>query len=62
VAYQFLSLVNDVCDKFNEVRLTDLNFATNNSGYYADVKNAVNQAIHRINFDEFEYPFSTEGS
>ncbi len=58
MAYNYLGLVNDVCDKFNEVRLTDLTFPTSNSGYYADVKNAVNQAIHRINFEKFEWPFN----
>jgi hypothetical protein len=57
LAYDFLGLVNDVNDKFNEVRLTNLNFATA-TGYYADAKNAVNQALYRINFDEFEWPFN----
>lgn len=57
MAYDFLGLVNEVNDKFNEVNLTSANFASS-VGYYADVKKAVNQALHRINFDEFEWPFN----
>ncbi len=59
MAYNFLSLTNDVCDKFNEVRLTSLTFP-DAVGFYGDAKNAVNQALHRINFDEFAWPFNHE--
>jgi hypothetical protein len=57
LAYNFLGLVNDVGNKFNEVDLTSANFAAA-SGYYADAKKAVNSAINRINFNQYEWPFN----
>lgn len=57
MAYNFLGLVNKVNDKFNEVHLTESNFASA-IGWYADAKNAVNSALHTINFQEFEWPFN----
>lgn len=53
----FLSLVNDVNQRLNEVPLTSANFS-GATGYYADVKSYVNSAINRINREEFEWPFN----
>lgn len=57
MALTFLSLVNDVNNRLNEVPLTSSNFA-NASGVYADNKNHVNNALNRINREEFEWPFN----
>jgi len=57
MAYNFLSLVNDVNQRLNEVPLTSSNFA-GATGYYADAKGYVNSAINRINREEFEWPFN----
>lgn len=57
MALTFLSLVNDVNIRLNEVPLTSGNFASA-SGVYADNKNHVNSAISRINMEEFEWPFN----
>ena len=55
----FLSLVNDVNQRLNEVPLTSSNFA-GATGYYADSKGYINSAINRINREEFEWPFNHE--
>ena len=57
MAYNFLSLVNDVNDEFNEIQLTEANF-DNVDGYYAHTKRAVNAALRRINQTSFEWPFN----
>ena len=57
MAYTFLSLVNDVNDEFNEIRLTEDNF-NDVDGYYAHTKRAVNAALKRINQTSFEWPFN----
>jgi hypothetical protein len=57
MAYNFLSLVNDVNDEFNEIRLTEANF-DDVDGYYAHTKRAVNAALKRINQTSFEWPFN----
>lgn len=57
MAYNFLSLVNDVNRRLNEVELNATNFV-NAIGYYAQAKDAVNSAIRHINFDQFEWPFN----
>jgi hypothetical protein len=57
MAYNFLSLVNEVGARLNEVQLTSANFATA-SGFYSDMKNAVNAAIRDINHDQYNYPFN----
>jgi hypothetical protein len=59
MAYNYLSLVNAVLARVNEVPLTSVNFA-DASGFYADVKNAVNIAINEINTEQFEWPFNHE--
>lgn len=57
MAYNFLNLVNDVCGRVNETRLTSANFASAN-GFYSTAKEAVNSAIRFINQHEFEWPFN----
>lgn len=57
MAYNYLSLVNDVNRRLNEVELSSTNFATA-TGQYAQVKDAVNYAIRDINQDEYEWPFN----
>lgn len=57
MAYNFLSLVNDVNDEFNEIQLTEANFA-DVEGYNAHTKRAVNAALARINQTAFEWPFN----
>jgi hypothetical protein len=57
MAYNYLSLTNDVLRRLNEVELTSSNFATA-TGQYAHIKDAVNFAIRDINQDAYEWPFN----
>ena len=57
MAYDFIGLVNDVCGRLNEVKLTTTNFATT-TGYYTFVKEAVNSAIRHIQQEEFEWTWN----
>lgn len=57
MAYDFLGLTNKVLQRVNEVPLTSGNFASA-SGFYADVKSAVNMSINSINTREWEWPFN----
>ena len=57
MAYNFIGLVNDVNDEFNEVRLTEANF-DGIDGVYGHTKRAVNASIRRINQTSFEWPFN----
>jgi len=57
MAYNFLSLVNDVNNRLNEVELTSSNFATT-TGYFAFAKDAVNSAIRHIQQQEYEWPWN----
>lgn len=57
MAYTYLSLVNGVLQRVNEVPLNSTNFASA-SGLYADVKNAVNISIMDINTQTYEWPFN----
>jgi hypothetical protein len=53
----FLSLVNDVNGRVNEVPLNQLNFATA-GGFYSQAKEAINASLRDINQDSFEWPFN----
>jgi len=55
--YNFLGLVNDVNRTLNEVELTESTFATA-IGFYSTVKDAVNESIRGINYEQFEWPFN----
>jgi len=57
MAYNFLSLVNAVNRKVNEVELTSSNFAAA-KGFYNVIKDSVNAAIREINQRHFEWPFN----
>lgn len=57
MAYDFISLVNDLNGRINEVPLTPANFLSA-KGWYHQAKEAVNAAIREINQDIFEWPFN----
>jgi len=57
MAYDYLSLTNEVCRRLNETELTSVNFATAN-GFYSQVKDAINSAIRDINQKHFSWPFN----
>lgn len=57
MTYNYLSLVNDINRRLNEVELTESNFAAT-TGFYSFAKDAVNAAIRHINQEEFEWPFN----
>ncbi len=56
----FLSLVNAVGARLNEVPLNSSNFASA-GGIYSQLKEAVNSAITDINSDQFRWPFNYQG-
>ena len=57
MAYDYLSLTNEVCRRLNETELTTSNFATA-TGFYAQVKDALNASIRDINQKHFNWPFN----
>jgi hypothetical protein len=57
MSYNFLSLVNDVNHRLNEVELNASNFASA-TGFYSFAKDAVNASIRHINQEEFEWPWN----
>lgn len=57
MAYNYISLVNDVNRRLNEVELTSANFDAA-TGYQAFVKDSVNSAIRHINQEEFQWPWN----
>jgi hypothetical protein len=57
MVYNFLGLVNEVNRRFNEVELTESNFATA-KGFYSAAKDSVNAAIRDINQTHYEWPFN----
>jgi len=57
MAYNFLSIVNDVNRRLNEVELTSTNFSTA-SGFYNLAKDAVNASVRYINQSEYEWPYN----
>jgi hypothetical protein len=57
MAYTYLGLVNKVNRRVNEVELSDSNFASA-TGFYSLAKDAVNDALRRINQDDFQWPFN----
>jgi hypothetical protein len=57
MSYDFLGLVNDACRRLNEPELTTSNFASAKA-FYAQIKDAVNNAIADINQQKFEWPFN----
>lgn len=57
MAYNFLSLVNDVALRVNETPLTSSNFSTA-TGFYPQMKEAVNSSIRHINQAHFFWPYN----
>ena len=57
MAYDYISLVNDINRRLNEVELSSSNFS-GATGYYSFAKDAVNSAIRHINQEEFEWPWN----
>ena len=57
MAYDYISLVNDINRRLNEVELNSSNFITA-TGYYSFAKDAVNASIRHINQEEFEWPWN----
>lgn len=57
MAFNYLSLTNDILNKMNEVPLNEANFA-GAAGFYSDAKNAVNFAIDKINSVAWAWPFN----
>jgi hypothetical protein len=57
MAYDYLGLVNGVLYRVNETPLTSATFASA-TGFYADVKQAVNLSIADINTIDFPWPFN----
>jgi hypothetical protein len=57
MAYDYLSLTNDVAKRLNETQLTSANFASA-TGFYSAIKEAVNSAIRHVNQAHFGWPFN----
>lgn len=57
MAYDYLSITNEVLSRMNEVELTTSNFASSR-GFQTQCKNAVNDAINFIFQREFSWSFS----
>lgn len=57
MAYNYLELVNRVNRRLNEVELTTSNFSTA-TGFYSQVKDAINASIRYINQTEYNWPFN----
>ena len=57
MAYDFISLVNDVNRRLNEVELTTANFATT-TGFYSFAKDSINSSIRHIQQEEYEWPWN----
>lgn len=56
-AYTFLSLVNDINGRLNEVPLTSATFPSA-TGFYTQAKSGINSALREIYQDAFEWPFT----
>ena len=57
MAYNFLDIVNTVCKRLNEEELTTSNFATA-TGFYSQIKDAVNASIRDINLYHEYWPYN----
>jgi hypothetical protein len=57
MAYNFLSLTNEICSRLNETRLTSANFAEAKN-FYNTVKESVNASLRDINHQQYNYPFN----
>jgi len=57
MAYNFLSLVNDVALRINETQLTSSNFSTA-TGFYPQLKESINSSLRHINQAHFFWPYN----
>jgi hypothetical protein len=57
MAYNYITLVNEVQRRLNEVELSSANFDTA-KGSHALSKDAVNSAVRHVNQEEFEWPWN----
>ena len=57
MAYNFITLVNEVQRRLNEVELTSATFLVA-KGFHALTKDAVNSSVRNINQEEFEWPWN----
>ena len=57
MAYNYITLVNEVQRRLNEVELSTANFDTAR-GFHALSKDAINSSIRHINQEEFEWPWN----
>ena len=57
MAYNYITLVNEVQRRLNEVELSTANFDTSR-GFHALSKDAINSSIRHINQEEFEWPWN----
>lgn len=57
MAYNYITLVNDIQRRLNEVELTTVSFP-NARGAHAMAKDAVNSAVRHINQEEFQWPWN----
>jgi|TARA_R110002153_G_C13275573_1_gene493655 hypothetical protein len=57
MAYNYLSLSNEVCRRLNETTLTSSNFASA-VGFYAQIKDSINASIRDVNQKHFSWPFN----
>ena len=57
MAYDYISLVNDINRRLNEVELTTSDFDTA-KGFYSFAKDAVNSSIRHIQQEEYEWPWN----
>jgi hypothetical protein len=57
MAYNYLSLTNEVCRRLNETELTSSNFAST-TGFYSQIKDAVNSSVRDVNQKHFSWPFN----
>lgn len=61
MAYNFLSLTNEICGRLNETKLNSSNFATA-VNFYATIKDSINASIRDVNHQEYNYPFNHNSS
>ena len=57
MAYNYLSLANEICRRLNETELTSSNFSSS-TGFYAQIKDSVNSSIRDINQKHFYWPYN----
>lgn len=57
MAYNYMSLVNQINRRLNEVELTSANFDSA-TGFYSQAKDAINASIRYINQSEYNWPFN----